>query len=174
MPISPYFHNLRSAYVAELDDLTFDSEGLDILSQRLSQRRKEIDFLVRMLELSPEMVAVVFHNAFRFQSRAAMEHLLSHEADDLPEWGSLCDTVDVHPWALGLLDTIRKQPQGEWFLSVAAGLEYMLSMPDAAHSHGMDDEDAEPVEDTEEEAEARAREEAGADWMAEQGFDRKD
>ena len=174
MQISPYFLNLRSAYVAELDDMTFDSEGLDILHQRLAQRRKEIDFLVRMLDISPEMVAVVFHNAFRFQSRAAMEHLLSHEAEDLPEWDSLSDTVEVQSWAMTLLNTVRNQPQGGWFLSVAAGLEYMLSLHDVTHSHDMDDEDAEPAEDPEEEAEARAREEAGADWMVEQGFDRKD
>jgi hypothetical protein len=62
MHISPFFHNLRSAYRAELDDMRSDSEGLNILNQRLAERRGELDFLVNMIELSPEMVAVVLHN----------------------------------------------------------------------------------------------------------------
>ena len=84
MNISPYFRNLRAAYSAELDDLTFDSEGVHILDKRLVQRRKEMEFLVHMMEISPEMVAVVFHKGFRFTSLAAMDDLLSHEADALP------------------------------------------------------------------------------------------
>jgi hypothetical protein len=57
MRISPFFLALRSAYQSELDDLTFDSEGRNVLRQRLAQRRKEIGFLRQMIELSPEMVA---------------------------------------------------------------------------------------------------------------------
>ncbi len=183
MQISPYFHNLRSAYAAELDDMTFDSEGKHILQQRLSQRRKEIDFLLNMMELSPEMVAVIFHKAFRFNSPKAMVHVLSHESEDLPEWDSLTGSVSVEPWAMPLVDLIRQQPQGDWFMTVAAALEYMFTQNDQAHGHdprdadGDDEEDGEgalSAEDAEEEAEARAREEAGADWMAEQGFDRKE
>ena len=64
MHVSPFFHNLRSAYVAEIEDMSQDSDGAVVLQQRLSQRRGELEFLVHMLELSPEMVAVVFHKAF--------------------------------------------------------------------------------------------------------------
>ena len=184
MQISPYFHNLRSAYAAELDDMTFDSEGKHILQQRLSQRRKEIDFLLNMLELSPEMVAVIFHKAFRFTSAKAMAQVLSHESEDVPDWNSLASDVGVESWAVPLVDLIRKQPQGGWFMTVAAALEYMFAQNDQAHGHdprdedgdgdGEDGEDALSAEDAEEVAEARAREEAGADWMAEQGFDRKE
>ena len=39
MSISPFFHELRSAYQAEIDDMTFDSDGRDVLRQRLSERR---------------------------------------------------------------------------------------------------------------------------------------
>jgi hypothetical protein len=70
MNISPYFRHLRSAYAAELDDLTFDSEGQHVLDKRLVQRRKEMEFLVHMMEVSPEMVATVFHKGFRFTSPA--------------------------------------------------------------------------------------------------------
>ena len=48
MHLSPFFHNLRSAYQAELDDLRHDSEGQFVLDRRLAQRRGEIEFLVNM------------------------------------------------------------------------------------------------------------------------------
>ncbi|MFZ3221292.1 MAG: hypothetical protein WA174_14745 [Rhodoferax sp.] len=189
MHISPYFRNLRNAYFAELDDLSQDSEGLYVLNQRLAQRRKEIEFLVHMLELSPEMVAVVFHKAFRFTSLAAMDHLLTHEAEDLPEWESLADTVELAPWAHSLVQTVRKQPMGDWFLCVAAALEYLYSKPEHPQAAPAEDGEADDVQrdaqhegrapfdgadDEDDEDSARARDEAGADWMVEQGFDRKD
>ena len=77
MNISPFFRNLRSAYQAELEDLRFDSEGHDVMRQRLAQRRKELKFLLQMMELSPEMVAVILHQGFTFKSPAMMEHLLT-------------------------------------------------------------------------------------------------
>lgn len=172
MNISPYFRNLRSAYFAELDDLTFDSEGLHILDKRLAQRRKEMEFLVHMMEISPEMVAVVFHKGFRFTSLSAMDHLLSHEPDNLPEWDSLADAIEMAPWAQELVHVLQKQPMGEWFLTVAAALEYMYNKPEHPTAADADDEEEE-VEDAEE-MEARTREEAAANWMVDQGFDRKE
>ena len=53
MNISPFFHNLRSAYQAELDDLRSDSEGHDVLKKRLAEKRRELGFLLQMMELSP-------------------------------------------------------------------------------------------------------------------------
>jgi hypothetical protein len=174
MNISPYFRNLRSAYGAELDDLTFDSEGVHILDKRLAQRRKEMEFLVHMMEISPEMVAVVFHKGFRFTSLAAMDDLLSHEPDSLPDWDSLAHAIDMAPWTQELVHVLQKQPMGEWFLTVAAALEYMHSKPEHSQADdGADDEDEDHEEDAEE-LEARTREEAAADWMVSQGFDRKE
>ena len=175
MNISPYFRNLRSAYSAELDDLTFDSEGVHILDKRLTQRRKEMEFLVHMMEISPEMVAVVFHKGFRFTSLAAMDDLLSHESGDLPEWDSLAHAIDMAPWTQDLVHVLQKQPMGEWFLTVAAALEYMHSKPEHPHADdGADDDEEEDHEEDAEEAEARTREEAAAEWMVSQGFDRKE
>ncbi|MEO7105377.1 MAG: hypothetical protein ABIZ09_03295, partial [Rhodoferax sp.] len=134
MNISPYFRNLRSAYGAELDDLTFDSEGVHILDKRLKQRRKEMEFLVHMMEISPEMVAVVFHKGFRFTSLAAMDDLLSHESDDLPDWDSLAHAIEMAPWTQELVHVLQKQPMGDWFLTVAAALEYMYSKPEHAQA----------------------------------------
>ena len=183
MSISPFFHELRSAYQAEIDDLTFDSDGRNVLQQRLSDRRKELGFLLQMMELSPEMVAVVFHQGFRFKNLALIEHVLSLESDEFPAWETLSDSIVLEPWAQQLADELCKEPMGEWLLTVAAGLEYLFAKPERAsakdHSED-DDEDSDKDADSsmdgedEEEKDARAREEAGQDWMVEQGFDRKD
>lgn len=189
MRISPFFLGLRSAYQAELDDLTFDSEGRHVLRQRLSERRQETGFLLQMMELSPEMVAVIFHQGFNFKLPAVMDHLLTHESDEFPDWDSLAHAADLAPWTQELTRLVLKEPMGEWFLTVAAGLEYMYSKPGtalAARADG-DDQDDERADadrdragedlndfDADEEQEARAREEAGADWLVDQGFDRKD
>ncbi|APW42951.1 hypothetical protein [Rhodoferax saidenbachensis] len=190
MTISPFFRHLRSAYAAEIDDLTFDSEGGNVLQKRLAQRRKEMEFLAHMIELSPEMVAVVFHQAFRFKSTAAMDDLLGHESEDLPEWDELQATLDIAPWAQELARSMLKQPLGEWFMSVAAALEYMFHKPEySAAPQDAEDEDNEGADaesqnegpgipmDSDAVVEAvsrKALEEAGAEWMAAQGFDRKE
>lgn len=204
MTISPFFRNLRTAYQAEIDDLAFDSDGRNVLAQRLKQRRKELSFLISMLELSPEMVAVVLHKAFTYKLPGAMEHVLRHEADDLPEWDSVADTVAIAPWAEELVTQILQQPQGAWFMTLAAALEYLYGRPqrqsgaardthqDDTHDGSDNDADAaDNTDDTENHSgrrnnlsddphddndsdDARSLEDAGADWMAEQGFDRKE
>ena len=187
MRLSPFFHHLRSAYVAELDDMGHDSEGTPVLQQRLAQRRSELGFLVHMLELSPEMVAVVFHQAFQFHAPMAMVQLLGCEPEELPDWDSLCAGITIAPWADAMVQTIRAQSAGDWFMAVAAAAEFMLGLDGDgfgephhdAQAHGS--EDADPADgihylsaDDDARGEAQTREEAGADWMAEQGFDRKD
>lgn len=196
MTISPFFRNLRTAYYAEIDDLTFDSEGKHVLAQRLKQRRSEIGFLISMLELSPEMVAVVFHKGFTFKRAGAMDQVLRQDDDQLPDWDSLADALEMAPWTQDIAQVILKQPKGAWFMTVTAALEFMFSQPQSLPSGSSEDEesgDADGEDDygnkrqqtsgdhdrdddsgrDDEEAE-RTREEAGADWMAEQGFDRKD
>jgi hypothetical protein len=191
MQLSPFFHNLRTAYAAELDDMRCDSEGLVVLDQRLAQRRREIGFLVHMLEESPEMVAVVLHQAFRFRLPAAMEDLLTREPEDLPPWDALADTIEIADWAQDLVHTIRQQPAGDWFLCTAAALEYLQALPqrhggasdtsedgDSAGDEAPDDRDdahTRPLSaDDAMDGDTRTREEAAADWMAEQGFERKE
>ncbi len=177
MSTSNFFTDLRSAYQAELDDLRQDSEGKDVLKKRLTDKRGEIDFLVKMMELSPEMVAVVFHQAFTFSKPAVMDDLLSFEADELPDWTGLANDIQIAPWAQELADKVLSEPGGEWFLTVAATLEYMAGKP-AAHAAQADDEESDDEEefdgDAEERADAKARKEAAEDWMVGQGFDRKE
>ncbi len=185
MTISPFFLDLLSAYQSELDDLTFDSEGRDVLHQRLADKRQEMAFLVQMMELSPEMVAVVFHRSLTFSEPAVMDHLLTHEADELPEWSSLLEGIQMTPWAKDLADVVLKEPGGEWFMTVAAGLHYLASKPLAAQAGQQDGDDEEDESDGDREedgahddgagdGDAQTRKEAGDDWMVEQGFDRKD
>ncbi len=195
MTISPFFRNLRTAYYAEIDDLTFDSEGKNVLAQRLKQRRTEIGFLISMLELSPEMVAVVFHKGFTFKRAGAMDHVLRQDDDQLPNWDSLADSLEMAPWTQDIVQVILKQPRGAWFMTVAAALEFMFAQPQGLSSGSSDGEESDAdgeddYSDTrkntsddhnrdddlghDDEAADRTREEAGADWLADQGFDRKD
>ncbi len=189
MHISPFFHHLRSAYFAEIEDLSQDSEGTFVLQQRLAQRRGELDFLVHMLELSPEMVAVVFHKAFSFSTPLAMEQILRCEPEDLPEWESFADTIAIAPWAHAMVRTIRAQPAGDWFMTVAAGAQYLFgmsgpSLSDNSADHDDDEDNSENAEHADDQAylsadddvsaSAQAQKEASADWMVEQGFDRKE
>lgn len=192
MNLSPAFHQLRAAYQAEMDDLSFDSEGRDVLRQRLADKRQSIDFLLQMTELAPEMVAVVFHQAFRFKEPGVMDQVVSLELDDCPDWDEISSTVQLAPWAAELADIFLQQADGQRFMTVAAALSYLYDKPGAAGARGADggdgedddqedserenhgDDDDRQPEELDDDEEARAREEAGADWMVEQGFDRKD
>lgn len=194
MHVSPFFRNLRSAYMAELDDMRHDSDGQFVLDRRLAERRRELAFLFSMLEISPEMVAVVLHKAFRFTSLPAMDQLLACEPEDVPAWESLRQTITIAPWAESTVQTLRAQAAGDHFLCVAAALEYMAgstrhASDGAHHDDGAQDADADHDGDGDhdaddhgqplsaddlDDADGQSREEARADWMAEQGFDRKD
>ena len=193
MKITPFFVDLHAAYLAELDDLSLDSEQNNVLARRLADKRQQMPFLVQMMELSPEMVAVVFHRAFEFRLPAVMDDLLGQQAENFPQWEFLADSVYVAPWAQPLAAAVLNEPQGEWFMTVAAALEYMASRSAAAGALAGSDDNAEDddskrddVENREHndelddqgdgalDADSRAAREAGAEWLVAQGFDRKD
>lgn len=194
MNLSPAFQDLRAAYQAEIDDLTSDTEGRDVLRQRLADKRKSLDFLLQMTEVAPEMVAVVFHQGFRFTEPAVMDQVASLEIDDVPDWDDLRGAVQVLPSAQALAETFLQQADGQRFMTIAAALVYLHDKPDARlqalSADADEDEDADKDEDgrdrddhddesreyvdNDDDDDARARDEAGADWLAEQGFDRKD
>lgn len=196
MSISPFFQQLRSAYQAEVNDMAFDSEGQDVLQRRLKERRKELGFLLQMMQLSPEMVAVVFHQGFEFKQPTVLDGLLALESHQLPTWASLKDAIHLPKWSQELSKVVLKEPAGDWFLTVAAALEYMYNKPDGRQQEADDDQDGEvDVDnahnapnadgavsddaqrndlDSDDAQDVKVREEAGADWLAEQGFDRKE
>lgn len=193
MTVSHFFEALNSSYLSELDDLRLDSEGHDVLHKRLADKRQEMAFLANMMETNPEMVAVVLHRGFSFRLPAVMDDLISREADEFPEWQSLADVVLIAPWAQPLADAFLKEAGGEWFLTAAAGLEYMAGKPVFATAADGDEDDNDDEDADSEDAGddrhdvvgagesddgfgggAKAGKEAADDWMADQGFDRKD
>jgi hypothetical protein len=191
MSLSPAFHHLRAAFQSELDDLRTDSEGRDVLRKRLADKRNSLDFLLQMTELAPEMVAVVFHQGFRFLEPGVMRQVVAGEVDEAPDWADIAGSVQIAPWAQDLADIFLQQGDGQRFMTIAAALNFMHDVPDgrgaASASSGdeddedkdredgddHDDEDRDPSERDDDDDE-RARDEAGADWLADQGFDRKD
>lgn len=177
MKISSHFALLRSSYEAEINDMAFDSEGKNVLRQRLAQRRKELPFLRQMMASAPEMVAIVFHQGMRFSNTAVMDALVVKDSSQLPAWEALSAHVQLEPWAVNLAQEICTDTQGSKLMVLAAGMEYLFHHTPSAAAASSDDEgeeqDREDAE-TEEEAQARAAEEAGNEWMAEQGFDRKE
>jgi hypothetical protein len=197
MSMSAFFRALRASYQAEIDDLSFDSEGRDVLRHRLEEKRGQVAFLKQMMELSPEMVATVFHKGFHFELPAAMEHVLTLESDEFPEWASLSDAVQLAPWAQDLAEVFLAEPQGEWFMVTAAALEYLYQRAPAhghedAHegheAHGEHGDEGQPSskrrdhdhghdfdkDDAHNHANDHDHEESSADWLEEHGFDRKE
>ena len=179
MSLSPFFEELKSAYDAELDDLMTDSAGHDVLAKRLQAKRGQVSQLLPMIECNPEMVAVAFHGGMRFGSREVMRDLTAQDPDDLPHWATLLSSVSLEPWAEELAEVVLKDPNGDQFLVVTACLEYLrgrsamyAESADAPPAGDRDDGNGEDFGiDTEIDLDL---EEAGADWLSEQGFDRKD
>lgn len=194
MKFSRYFQELMLVYKAELDDLRTDSEGKDVMRHRLKEKREQLPFLLPMMAENPEMLATAFHGAFLFMNPLTFENLASKEGNKLSSWKSLAASVKLEPWADKLANLVLAEEDGDRFLVTAACLEYLNrshhtrasaaaeqdeneeqddqgeSHEDSDHDgnygrHGRDDgDDGDDVD----------LEEAGADWLAEQGFDRKD
>ena len=183
MSMSSFFRALRASYQSEIDDLTFDSDGKDVLQQRLHEKRLHITFLLQMMEISPEMVAVAFHGGFHFELPSVMDRLLTLESDEFPPWDSLADAVQLAPWAQELAKIILQEPHGDWFMTVTAGLEYLYHRP-SPHQNGHSQDEHRPanVRDLDHGQDFNAdddhhddtdHEETSADWLEGQGFDRK-
>ena len=186
MKLSRYFADHGPAYDAEINDLLSDSEGKNVLEKRLREKRGQIDFLVMMMEYSPEMLATVFHQAFRFTSPSRLDELAAMDPDRFPAWNKLSASVTLAAWAQPLVERVLQEDGGERFMGIAAVLEYLHTRvdPNAASADPASDEDTDAEErDGDEDGDGNADEgenlphnleEAGADWLAEQGFERKD
>ncbi|MBT9539155.1 hypothetical protein [Thiobacillus sp.] len=175
MKISRYFTNLAQSYLEEIDDLVTDSEGKSVLQRRLKDKRGEMDALLAMIDYSPEMVAVIFYDAFGFQSAEVMQRLLQSEPElgDFLKWDVLRKSLSIAPWAEPLIATTLKVAGGDAFLVTAATLEFVrtkaaftASKSEAADESGGDDDDSED--------EADDLGDAGSDWLVEQGFDTRE
>ncbi len=196
MKFSRYFQELMLAYKAELDDLRSDSEGKDVMRHRLKEKREQLAFLLPMMASNPEMLAPAFHDAFLFMNPLSFEGLASKEANKLPSWKSLSSAVKLEPWAEKMAQMVLAEDAGDVFLVTTACLEYLSrSHHTRATTSNEHDDDAEEQETEDAELHENGDldgnygrhgrddgddgddvdlEEAGADWLAEQGFDRKD
>jgi hypothetical protein len=196
---SRFFEDLIPVYNAEIDDLRTDSEGKDVLRTRLKEKREQLPFLLPMMASNPEMVAAAFHGGFRFMNPLVMESLVSKEANKHPAWKELSATVKLEPWAEKLGQTVLADAGGDAFMVVAAALEYLNKSKHSRHSSPSNADEVEEENDSENEASDELKEsgdldgqygrhgrddgddgddydlgEAGSEWLAEQGFDRKD
>lgn len=176
MRLSTFFEDLKSAYEAELEDLMTDSAGHDVLAKRLQAKRGQLAQLLPMIECNPEMVAVAFHGGMRFLSSAVMRDVAAQEPEDLPSWSMLLESVELAPWAATLAGIVLDDPNGERFMVVTACLEYLQGRSDRSVEPGdrqAKDDGEDDLEGSDDEID-RDLDEAGADWLSEQGFDRKD
>lgn len=171
---SMFFESLASSYDAEIDDLNSDSEGKTVLAARLKEKRRELKAILPMIEFAPEMVFPVFYGAFKFVSPAAMAAAVRCEPDDddFPTWDSLSGALAVADWAKPMVEAVLGESGGETFMVAAAAVEFLR-----AHDTGPASQPAEPTRERNADGEDEGDEdgqdlgEAGADWLAEQGFD---
>jgi hypothetical protein len=184
MRLSHFFEDLTKAYHAELEDLQSDSEGKNMLHARLKEKRAQFAALMPMIDVAPEMVAVVFHNQMTFSNAQVMAQLAASEPEEFPSWDELSATVSLEPAAQKLADRALTETGGEQFMITTACLEYLYGKSDGRHDSARDDDGDEDEGREEEDGDGETGrgegeylepdlEEAGADWLADQGFDRK-
>jgi len=169
---SNFFTEISSAYEAEIEDLTSDSEGKSVLAARLKEKRDQLEALVEMLEFAPEMVIPVFYQAFKFKDPAALSLAAQSEPDDgdFPGWNELAEVMIIEPWALPLIEMALNANGGERFLVTSAVAEFLRVHDDQRAASAVE---TAPKEEGDDDEEINDLAEAGADWLAEQGFDNK-
>lgn len=189
MSLSPYFHDLQSAYEAEIDDLASDTEGKDVLQRRLKDKRSQFPAIVSLLDTDMLLLAPAFHGAFQFPEHRTepLEDLLSRSPGDFPAWAQIAGVVEVAGWARPMVDLAMQEPLGDDFMSTVVGLEYVRLRHKGRGAaawaggegpdEGQDEERAERDYDQDgEEGEGLGGADAeslGEDFLEEQGFDRK-
>jgi hypothetical protein len=185
--LSQYFEDLNKAYRAELDDMQTDSEGKSVFAARLKEKRQQFTLLMPMIEFAPEMVAPAFHKGFTFNDPQAMAMLSLLEPEEFPSWAGLVGAIHFETWAEKLVAIAELEPGGERFLTTTICLEFLHGLNSAKHVVRHDSsEDAGDAEidcgddrdhnehNEHHDGDDRDLEVAGADWLAEQGFDRRD
>lgn len=172
MKKSPFFEELSSAYFAELDDLTADTEGKSVLAARLKEKREQLDTLIQMIGFSPEMVLPIFYGAFSFTDLRAMGQAIQCEPDDddFPAWADISQSLTLAEWATPLANRVLAASEGEQFMVIAAAAELLRNHDTAAPAPAAVEKN-DFDEEGDEDGDAGDLGEAGADWLSEQGFD---
>ncbi len=176
MKKSRYFSELIKSYNDEVDDLFSDSEGKSVLQKRLNDKRREMDAILPMIEFSPEMVAVVFYDAFHFNSPAIMQQIALSEPGraGFLAWAALKNELMIADWAEPLIKSSLKAEGGDVFLVSSATLEFLRtkgSYAAPAPEPEIEKERNEHDDGNGDENDEQDLSEAGADWLTEQGFE---
>lgn len=179
MKKSRYFAELVYSYGAEIDDLMTNSEGKTVLQKRLNDKRRALTDLLPMIAFSPEMVAVVFYDAFTFHAPDLLAQVIASEPDDdgFIAWSELKTTLSVAAWAQALVTTVEQERGGDAFLVACTALEFLRckndglgAAPEAAESDFAEKYSADEEQEGERE-DAADLGEAGSAWLSEQGFE---
>jgi hypothetical protein len=174
MKKSRFFAELANTYSSEIDDLLSDSEGKTVLQSRLKEKRQAFDAILPMIEFAPEMVAVVFYDAFTFKDPTVIQRAVLNEPgrSGFPSWKALKGTLGIAAWAEPLIGATLNEEGGDTFLVITATLEFIRQRDsgDAAPAPEAESKEKERFDDDEDD-DGRDLSEAGADWMASQGFD---
>ncbi len=176
MKLSPFFSDLSSSYGYEIEDLTYDSAGDNVLASRLKVKRDQFADLMPMCEFDPVMVASAFRGGFRFGGKAVFEQLVATQPDDFPAWEAVAHAVELEPWAGTLAQRALASPGGERFMLIAAGLEFISSGPGAgmaAQAEAADESEGREEAGDEDSDDSADLGEAGEDYLSDQGFDRR-
>ncbi len=193
MNLSTYFEDLNKAYRAELEDMQTDSEGKNVFAVRLKEKRQQFALLMPMIDYAPEMVVSAFHTGVTVTDPHAMVMLSFLEPEEFPSWDDLVQAVRFDAWAEKLVAVALMERGGERFMLTVICLEYLHGMHSSKfaglHNSVDDADEADDADDTVSErdddvdhnehnehhdGDDRDLEVAGADWLAEQGFDRRD
>lgn len=172
MKKSRFFAELSNTYACEIDDLLSDSGGKTVLQARLKEKRDAIDAILPMISFAPEMVAVAFYEAFSFIDPALMQRTVSGDPEhpSFPQWAELDASLRIAAWAKPLIEKTLREEDGEIFLVTTAGLEFIRLNDNGSAPTAFDKTEKEDT-DGEDDDEDSDLSEAGADWMASQGFD---
>lgn len=173
MKSSRFFSELSSSYGYEIEDLTYDSAGGNVLASRLKVKRDQFAGLLPMSASAPEMVAPAFRGAFSFGDKEVLERLVAAQPEDFPAWETVAETIEIEPWATELVQQALASPDGERLMLVAAGLEYLFDAPAAANPAETESATGQKGDGGDDEESDDDLGEAGEDYLSEQGFDRR-
>ena len=173
MITSPYFADLYASYRNEIADNMTDSEGRNVMQERLASLRHEFLAYVQMMEIDPLIVAVLFYKAFEFHNNDALIAALRLDPGKVQlSWAKLEKSVGVAPWATEMVRMALADPYGSTFLVIAACLEYLRANDVGDVLPRGEEEPREPVDEIDEDdSPDDDLGERGDDWLIQQGFD---
>ena len=178
MNTSLYFSELFKIYQSELDDLSSDCDDKNILKVRLLEKRNEFNQLIPLINQYPELVAVIFHNQVTIIDKEAVNHLITLQPNEFPDWATCLSAVKFSSDTLLMVDQLLKEKTGVKFLISVICLEFMLfkisNELELLNTNGEDvnQEDVNREHVNREEMNGEDAQASAENWLEQQGFDR--